>query len=353
MFLGGFGILPVVIYGLISVSKGWYLLPNSVLLKGDIPNFSSIWDVINFFGYSTHSAYQQILSAPYILILILIAPIVFIFQYSKPKGIWKDSGIMIIIFIATTLLHMQFARTGWFYRYEAYLVALGILVIAVGMREYLSEKFPIQFDKSLIVKYITIVLLGLHVTLPLIKRGFISLIRTPQATTNIYEQQYQMGLFLKQFYAGESVATNDIGVINYLADINCLDLFGLGSLEPAKAKRNRVYNTQQIYKLTRKVKIAILYDQWFEGYGGIPSQWTKVGEWKIFNNVVCGGDTVSFYAVNQKDESRLTENMRFFSPRLPKDVKQTGKYISKKGQSDVKIYSGAEDLCRSRQGRYR
>lgn len=321
--LGGLAIIPIAIYGVISITKGWYFLPNSVLLKGHTPSFSII-GMSKFF----HDFSAQIAGNQHIFILLSVALLLFILQFTKQKTFWKDSGIMLAIFIATTLLHMLFARTGWFFRYEAYLVALGIFVIAIGMREYLPEKLSIVFDKSLIPKYVTIALLILIVISPLAKRGVLSLTRMLRATTNIYEQQYQMGLFLNQFYQGESVAANDIGAINYLADIKCFDLWGLGSLEIAKAKMDKRYTTRQIYDLAKQkeIKIAIVYDHWFEGYGGIPPEWIKVGEWKISNNVVCGGDIVSFYAVNSSEVDNLIENLRAFSSHLPKDVVQSGDY---------------------------
>ncbi len=46
-----------------------------------------------------------------------------------------------------------------------------------------------------------------------------------------------MALFLKDFYAGNVVAANDMGAINYIADIRCLDLYGLASMEVADLKR--------------------------------------------------------------------------------------------------------------------
>jgi 4-amino-4-deoxy-L-arabinose transferase-like glycosyltransferase len=323
--LGGMGALSIVIYGMISISKGWYFLPNPVLLKGNMPDFFSLKGVIKLLGYSS---FHQIISNQHILFLVIVALVVFIFQYTRQEGIWKDVKIMIFIFVATTILHMQFADTGWFYRYEAYLVALGIFVIAIGMHEYLPEKFSFKIHRSLIPKYIAIALLIFLVIFPLADRGLWSLVKTPQATTNIYEQQYQMGLFLKEFYQDEVVAANDIGAINYLADIKCIDLWGLANLEVANLKREGNYNTTQIYELAKQknVKIAIVYDHWFEGYGGIPSKWIKVGEWKISNNVVCGGETVSFYAVDPPEADNLIKNLSAFSSSLPKNVVQSGEY---------------------------
>ena len=72
------------------------------------------------------------------------------------------------------------------------------------------------------------------------------------------------------------------------------------------------------------VKIAIVYESWFEGQNGsfLPSQWIKVGQWTIANNVVCGSDTVTFFAVDSTATEELNTNLKAFSKELPNDVKQ-------------------------------
>jgi len=64
----------------------------------------------------------------------------------------------------------------------------------------------------------------------------------------------------------------------------------------------------------------MIYDHWLDEYGGVPPQWIKVGEWIIANNKVCGGDTVSFYAINSQDADTLRKNLREYSRLLPADV---------------------------------
>jgi len=237
---------------------------------------------------------------------------------------------MMVIFITGALLHMQFAKTGWYNRYEAYLVALGLFVMVIGMGDLLSRKLSFAVRRSLMLKYIAEALIILIILVSFDSRAIKSLKSTPQATTNIYEQQYQMGLFLKEFYQGKSVAANDIGAINYLADFECLDLWGLGNYEITELLRKGRYDRLQISNLARQknVRIAIIYESWFKGCGGIPSQWNKVGAWKIYNNLVCGDNTVSFYAVDPSEEYSLNKNLRAFSSRLPKNVEQVVKKLS-------------------------
>ena len=322
LLLGGASILPIATYGLVSVSKGWYVIPNSILLKGNMPDLSSFGDIVKSLGLS---GYQQLQRNQSALMLILGNLVVLYFRFIKDKKIWKDSILMMIIFISTTFLHMQFAKIGWFYRYEAYLISLGVLVIGLSLTKGYPIEFRTRVRKQPIFQYIVLAFLIFFIVSPLVIRGRLSLVRIPQASKNIYEQQYQIGLFLKKFYQGGSVAANDIGAINHLADIRCLDLWGLGNLNVASAKMRKRYNGGKIYEFAKseRIQIAIIYDHWFE----VPSQWVKVGQWKILDNVICGGDTVSFYAVNPMEKNILIRNLQKFSSFLPKGVTQSGMYM--------------------------
>jgi hypothetical protein len=135
-----------------------------------------------------------------------------------------------------------------------------------------------------------------------------------------------MGLFVKQYYDGKAIAANDIGAISYLSDARVLDLFGLGSMDVAEAKRSGELDEDTISKLTRDhdVEIAMIYSHWFEGK--IPAEWIEVGRWRITDNVVCAADTVSFYAPSTAQLRDSIRNLRLFSAVLPATVTQSGLY---------------------------
>jgi len=321
VLLGICGALPILIYGMISISNRWFFLPNSILLKGNVPYSLSSAGIIEFLRI----VYKQLLLTPHLLFLLLLALLVLIFHNKTPKQNRKDAIIMTIIFVAVTIFHTLFAKVGWFYRYESYLVALGLVVVGIGIELYLLKRFPLQVGSSLAYRNVaTIFLIGIFM-LPFIKRTVLTLTRIPQATTNIYEQQYQMGLFLKNFYQGVNVAANDVGAICYLADIKCLDLWGLTNLEVLQLKMKQKYSTPWIHDLSvrNKVRIAIVYESWFKIYGGIPPWWTKVAQWRILNNVVCSDDKVTFYAVDPSETDNLVKNIKAFSSFLPKFVLQS------------------------------
>jgi len=113
------GCFPVVIYGLISLAKGWYFLPNPILLKGNLPNVSSVKGMVYLLGYS---GYLELMQNPHMLMLLLTGLAVLHYQLRNHKGRWRESTVVNAVFVAATGLHMQFARAGWFYRYEACLL---------------------------------------------------------------------------------------------------------------------------------------------------------------------------------------------------------------------------------------
>jgi len=315
------GITPLALFGLISLKQGWYFFPNSVLLKGRMPEYSSFSGFLNWLI----EPWKLALKNPALILLLLCSLIILLSLLHKYRTFWRSEIIMNIVFIAAVLMHVQFSKLGWFYRYEAYLMVLGIFVITISANKFrFKTQIPVSKKERIKLKsrYVEICLFSFIIISALTVRGSIAVTQIPKACKNIYEQQYQMGLFLKKYYAGESIAANDIGAINYLADIKCLDLWGLSSMEVAKAKRQGNFDTQFIQNIARKnkVRIAVLYDNWFTKYGGLPSSWIKVAEWMIKDNIVCGGHTVSFYALGASDKNQLLSNLKNFSPELPDDV---------------------------------
>jgi hypothetical protein len=134
-----------------------------------------------------------------------------------------------------------------------------------------------------------------------------------------------MGRFVHQYYQNATVALNDIGAVNFLADIHCVDLWGLGNVEVARARRRHTYNVRDIERVTQQngVRIAIVYDSWFPG--GLPPEWIRVGRWTIRDNVIVGSDTVSFYATSPAEAQHLSQCLGDFYLQLPTEVIQRGR----------------------------
>jgi hypothetical protein len=158
--------------------------------------------------------------------------------------------------------------------------------------------------------------------MPLVTRATTAHEHVAFAAKNIGEQQYQMARFLDHYYHGSPVAANDIGAINFVADIDCLDLWGLSDVNIARLRMANRYNSAAMDRIAqqRGMKIAVVYDDWYTPYGGVPRSWIKAGEWTIPDNTICGDKTVSFYAVNPGEWESLHERLIEFSRELPVDV---------------------------------
>ncbi len=325
--LGIIALLPVIIYGLWSISNGWYFFPNSVILKAHIPVFS-LKGIIELLNPKTLYLIQL---HGHILFLLIASLFLLLFFYHSKEKSYKAGKYANLIFIGCLLLHMQFVPVFYFYRYEAYIVLIGIIVISISAYDLLSKKHIWKINAaglSRLSYYLSLILLILVFAYPFCSRAIGPLKITLQATHNIYEQQYQMGMFLKRFYQGRTVAVNDIGAVCFLADIRLLDLWGLGSMEPAKLRREKLYITEEIYNLSQQhgVAIAIVYDSFFAtDIGGLPPQWVPLGKWRMPDNVICGDDNVTLYAVDPSARGELKQNLRQFAPELPADVE---KYVN-------------------------
>jgi len=138
--LGSASILPILVYGIISLKAGSYWLPNSVLLKGQEVSFLSFDGIKNLYERPLLIFSQ----APWLFsISIFVLTLGVIRHYALKLSIWNTGQLMILVFLITVLFHLEFARVGWAYRYEAYLMALGILVLAM----YSKETFAVIYER--------------------------------------------------------------------------------------------------------------------------------------------------------------------------------------------------------------
>ncbi|MFX0186776.1 MAG: hypothetical protein ACFE8A_03470 [Candidatus Hodarchaeota archaeon] len=338
LIITGLGFLPIIIFGLISMNFGWYFFPNSVILKGESIDFFSI----NGISEILLTFIDDISDNLHITVLLISAVIIFIFYYFKEKKIWKESSVIAVIFIFVTLLHLILIgatiENQNLSRYDGYLVALGILVLFLSVKDKLPQKLArshlnVYFAKIKenyrrnLVPLVGGSLVLFFLFFSFVPRSYTLIKDSPQASNNIYEQPYHIGLFLDKYYDGECVAANDIGAINFHADIECLDLRGLGTLSVAKARLDNKMGTRFVSKEVEKrdCKIAVIFEDKDYGYG-IPDEWIKAGEWEVKNDVVLGDDTISFWAVDPSEYDDLIENLKDFEDKLPDTVIQSGNY---------------------------
>ncbi|MHB9023135.1 MAG: hypothetical protein ACYC7E_03035 [Armatimonadota bacterium] len=322
-------ILPIVVTGMVSVAHGGFFLPNSILLKGSLRAVDGLAMLV---PYLLDHALRELFRAPTLAVMLLGAIYLFLLQRFRREPFWQGPQILLAFFILATLGHLLFGQIGVMYRYYAYLLAMGVFALGCSLavefaRETTTpsptppETFaPEEASESISFHRIVLVALTGAILFLLIMRAVQVHVVVLRAATNIYHQQYQMAQFLRRHYRNAPVIANDIGAITYFTDIHLQDLCGLGSNGITGLYRSNTpletFFSEHLPK--HPSRIAMVFDRWYAP--ALHPSWTLIGQWKIENNVACGSDIVSFYAITPEEVAPLARAFAEFTPRLPATV---------------------------------
>jgi hypothetical protein len=254
--------LIVIILSLFSfflIYNGGRILPVSVIAKASL-GFHTLID-----NFLSNIKYHW---AVFILTLLIVF---YLYRINKKKYAF--------VLLSTTFLHFFFGKYGWFSRYEVYYIIFFLLFL---FNFCLKQYWYLIF-------FVPLVLPNL----------LAATIKTPLASSNIYNQQYQIGEIVKILNA--NVAVNDLGIVSLKNTKFTLDLWGLGSLEAHNFRRNASEHKENwIEELMNKkeVNYAIIYDSWFPEK---PNNWIKSGEISLLQRSILIGTRVSFYSVGENN----------------------------------------------------
>jgi len=216
---------------------------------------------------------------------------------------------------AATLLQVTLASTGWFYRYEAYLMLSSVVILGILLCKYRVELPGVVKRLPVVMTFLLFVLF-----LPMVIRAAAAFRNAPVACMNIYGQQYQMGKFFHRYYDDSVVAANDIGAISFFKKEKNLDLWGLANIEIARSRKNNYWTPVFLDSVSRRDKapVAVVFDSWFSD--SLLVRWNKVATWTIPNNVICGDSVVSFYAIEPQAAPYLRQSLRAYQQKLPPGI---------------------------------
>lgn len=317
MALGVAAAAPVVGYAAYSVAHGGLVLPNSLLMKSGPTRFSTFGAGVSAVIADWIAIRDLFLRPPQLvltlgaLVGLLLVPVARL--AAPPRAVW-----LAVLFLGTSLLHACLVKLEWFYRYEAYVVTLGMLAVT-GLAAHVEWPAGRPRTRSQPLHPATLPLL-LVLGLPLGVRALGALATTVRATENVYKQQVQMGRFFERHYAGRSIAVNDLGAVAFLSTSRVLDVMGLASQPVADLKRARALDAASLGRLAdeRAVEAVAVYEELFAPL--LPASWIKVGEWRMSDRVGVSGDTIAFLAPTADHAGRLSTALDLYARTLPSGV---------------------------------
>jgi hypothetical protein len=309
------GTLPIIVYGIVSTSNGWLFLPNTLLLKSSLPDTTFV-GILRF----CFKAFKNI-TEPHIFLVLVISLPLFVYNYTRHKTFWSEQQIFLLIAAFTTIINVAFVPYS-FFRYDAYLMAMSVAAIAISADDLLSKSSAFIREKNNRFAKYAILALCFVLLSPFALRIFTN-IGIPEAMREYHNQHYLMSQFVVKYIPDVNIAANDVGMLGYYSNGKVIDLWGVADMGVAKAKLNKSYNTNTIIEISRSenVKLAILYEHWFDEYGGLPDSWRKIGEWTITgHNFYLGAETVSFFSTSEEHTDFLRRSLKEFSQHLPKSI---------------------------------
>jgi hypothetical protein len=318
--LGMAAAVPVVLFGWYSVAHGGLVLPNSVLMKSGPSRFGSLSSGVSAV-VSDWVAVGAIFRRPAQLSLTLAAAILLLLVPVERLAQRRTQLWLGACFLGTSLLHAALVKLEWFFRYEAYLVALGI-VAGTGLATLASWPAG-KTTRQRRRLHPAVLPLAVLLALPLGERALGALAIAPGAVGNVFEQQVQLGRFFARHYPDGSIAVNDLGAVAWLSGSRILDIVGLASQEVADLKRRRGLTARELQRLVEEheVEAIAIYEDIFAPI--LPEGWVKAGEWTIQKNVAVSGSIVAFLAPDEPAASVLRQRLDAFSEALPNGVTWT------------------------------
>jgi len=314
------GLLPVVIFGVISAAHNGFFLPNAVVLKPQLPPLNAgAWSA--YFSNQLiprlfKTTFYSTLAIQRLLIIIPVVFLVFLQRFREKSEFYY----LLALLMGVSFVHVAVAVFSAHLRYEAYLAGTAIPILLTILVKFRPRDIKDSFSRY----RLAVVVLGLFLLGPFLTRSWTAFSNIGLGSVWIHDQQYQMGQFVHEYYDNEGVTFNDIGAVSYYSEGKKLDILGLGNNEVAHWRHDR----SDLYLRTssfndslaklKNIRVGVIYEPTLKAY---TEHWKKVASWEIpFDNPIPFYDSVSWYAVDTAEAANLSRNLKKYQARMPKEI---------------------------------
>ena len=311
---------PVLIYGCFSLAHGGGFLPMSMTLKTG-PAGAALVNGVS--GLMSNISADTIHCYLMLVLMLGCATLT-----SRAKGFRQIALVLAFAIVG----HLVFARLGWLYRYESYLV-LAVFMLLPLFKIGAAAEQETPTDGLLRLAPLGLVAITIF---PFLARGFAANVDTVLAQREIYEQQVQMGRIFASLPDDQKgpVAVNDLGYVVLHAGVHVLDLWGLGSDDVAKIKIAHQMTAGRYAELLKKhdIRYAAFYINWYSPTQLSP-ELKPVAVLSTNARVICGGRNVLLCVTRENDITGFRNHLNQFKARLPAGSRlqfldETGNFIN-------------------------
>ncbi|HEY3142424.1 MAG TPA: hypothetical protein VGJ86_14900 [Acidimicrobiales bacterium] len=304
--------LPILAFAIVNRAMGQGLVPNSVLAKtsvGEDPGSGLFEDVT---GRLTRDPLVAVILAT-LLVALMVA-------WQRGRDALPGWTLPAIVFVVAAPLHVILARVGWYERYQAYLIVVGIYAVLGLLADVLPRRLdarPTGRGTQLGAGLLAVLLMFTWTKFDLTRQ-------TPDAVEETYQQRYQAGVFLDRYYDGQPVATGELGYVSLLHHGPITDLFGLGDYEVLQQRRGAGQKVPPKYwsDLAERRGFDVVAAYPTTLFFRTPKDWILVGSWTIDSDVVTAWEPqFMFWATSPDAVPELKANLQDFEDELPDGVK--------------------------------
>jgi Dolichyl-phosphate-mannose-protein mannosyltransferase len=295
--------LTLIAVGAVNLGQGWPFLPASIVAKTQTDRHGLLKLLPNFRS-------DQVQHSPRLIVVVALCVVLCWYASRRGGPGWEVASNWSYVFFGVVLLHLGYAQVGGLFRYEAYLVAVGLVVSALLVHSILGAGAL----RPALPRWAW-ALTALLLLVAVVDGGRVYRVAWVGMNETAH-QQIEMARFLRTTCPGCHVAVNDIGAVSMYGDVKVTDVFGLADRDVLRAKSDDRWNTAALERATKAegVDLALVYDARF-WIPKPPSSWSRVGTWTYPHAVVSGGNVVSFFAVDPSEDGELRKRFAEFTPR--------------------------------------
>jgi hypothetical protein len=290
ILIGLAALLPVAVFGAVSVANGSYFLPNPLMVKAVGENTEALSALFKPFGSEDLAFLENNRAMPILLALGALGALA---QWRARRELLCPPVLLPLLLVGMILLHGHFVFSPlyWAYRYDAYLVGFGLFVAAVVLADVRATAWlPRGVPAAVLVAALVPLLAS-------VREGLVPDAEI-EGMRNTYLEEYQTAEFIRLYYPDDAVIVNDLGAVTYYTHARILDLVGLGDIEPVRVMRHSTYTSRDVTAWTAPYgpKIAVIQLGWGVVGPLIPPEWVRVAVVEVPPH----RHRVGFFAVDAK-----------------------------------------------------